>query len=79
MARSPNVRMPGEAPASAAADPVEVADAGGPASASADDGLPDASTIDPRTLRKAIQTKQGWLCPAPPPDDGQQRRQGFAI
>ena len=76
MARSPNVRMPGEAPAAAVADPVEVADA--PA-ASADDGLPDASTIDPRTLRKAVQTRQGWLCPAPPPDDGQQRRQGFAI
>lgn len=76
MARSPNVRMPGEAPASAAADPVEVADA---PSAAADDGLPDASSIDPRTLRKPVMTRQGWLCPVPPPDDGQQRRQGFAV
>lgn len=80
MARSPRVRMPGEAPSIAAADPENdaIEDAGGPAAAEvqADDGLPDAASIDPSTLKKAVLTRQGWLCPNPPPDDGT-RRQGF--
>lgn len=77
MARSPNVRMPGAAPTNAAADPVEIADAGGPASAATDDGLPDADSIDPATLRKPVLTRQGWLCPSPPPDEGQALRRGM--
>ena len=26
--------------------------------------LPDADSIDPKTLTRAVLTKQGWICPA---------------
>ncbi|MFT3806095.1 hypothetical protein [Arenimonas sp.] len=29
--------------------------------------LPDASEIDPKTLKRSVRTKQGWITPAPPP------------
>ncbi len=75
MARSPSTRIPGEAPQLA------VAEAAAPAEvlAQPESDLPDADSIDPSTLRKAVLTRQGWLCPSPPPDEGPARRQGFAV
>lgn len=29
----------------------------------ADDGLPDADSIDPKKLTGPVLTRQGWLCP----------------
>ena len=26
--------------------------------------LPDVSDIDPKTIKRAVLTKQGWVCPA---------------
>lgn len=80
MARVPNVRIPGEAPNLGEIEP-EAREA--PASAVQDEpaptptrterkaiegGLPDAADIDPSTIRKAVLTKQGWLCPLPEMD-----------
>lgn len=82
MARAPNVRIPGEAPnlGEIEAEP-EAREA--PASAMQDDpeptpsrtkrqaeagGLPDAADIDAASIRKAVLTKQGWVCPLPEND-----------
>jgi hypothetical protein len=80
MARSPNVRIPGEPPSLGEAEP-EAREA--PASAVQDDDrptprrvdmkaaagdLPDADSIDVTTLRKSVLTKQGWICPWPEND-----------
>lgn len=45
-------------------------DTGGDAAAvvvpvdAARDSLPDESEVDPYSIRKAVLTKQGWVCPA---------------
>lgn len=80
MARSPNVRIPGEPPIigddepearEAPASVVQHDEAPTPRrvdlKAAAGD-LPDADSIDMSTLRKSILTKQGWLCPWPEND-----------
>lgn len=87
MARAPNVRIPGEAPKLDEAEP-EAREA--PASAQgepeptptrtmrqADAGaLPDAADIDINTLRKAVLTRQGWICPLPENDAAAQSPAG---
>ena len=79
MARAPNVRIPGEAPNLGEIEP-EAREA--PASAVGDvpapevrakrdpepGALPDVADIDVATLRKAVLTRQGWLCPLPEMD-----------
>ena len=35
--------------------------------AEAKPGLPDAADIDPTKLRRAVMTRQGWVCPAASP------------
>lgn len=79
MARSPMVRIPGEAPK---LDEPEARDApdnsvGDVAptpsvtetrAASSGAGLPDASEIDVRTITKTVLTKQGYICPLPEND-----------
>lgn len=76
MARSAMVRVPGEAPKleepeareapeGAVGDPGSGHVAAPAMAASEESGLPDADSIDARTLRQAVLTRQGWLCPLP--------------
>lgn len=80
MARVPNVRIPGEAPNLGEIEP-EAREA--PASAVQDEPaptpsrekrqaeageLPDAADVDASKIRKAVLTRQGWLCPLPEMD-----------
>jgi hypothetical protein len=58
MART--IRTPG----AAAADTPDDAPAAQPA---ADDGLPNAIDIDPKTITGPVLTRQGWVCPAEAP------------
>lgn len=65
MSRSPRaVQTPGEAPADS--QPTEVTQAAAPAPAEPS-GLPDAADIDPAKLKRAVLTKQGWVCPTTSP------------
>lgn len=89
MARVPNVRIPGEAPK---LDEVEAEPEAREAPASAHGEpeptprravlespkgqLPDAADIDVNALRKAVLTRQGWICPLPENDAAAQSPAG---
>lgn len=78
MARPRTVRTPGEDPDPLAdqeqQDSAQPADdqtpAPAPAAPVADaavKGLPDQSEIDPYKIRRAVLSRQGWVCPAEAP------------
>lgn len=63
MPRPRTIQTPGEAPTEDA--DTTVIDA--PTPSAAEQALPDQSEIDPRKIRRAVLTRQGWVCPAEAP------------
>lgn len=63
MPRPRTIQTPGEAPTEDA-DTAVIAD---PKPSAAEQALPDQSEVDPTRIRRAVLTKQGWVCPAESP------------
>ena len=63
MPRPRTIQTPGEAPT----DDADTTVADEPTPSEAEQALPDQSEVDPRRIRRAVLTKQGWVCPSEAP------------
>lgn len=62
MAKPRQVQTPGETQADTTADTAP--ETAAEQASAADEGLPAAADIDPKTISKAVLTRDGWVCPA---------------